>query len=117
MGPLVIHKDPETAIRAILVRLHPNMATETEALLKQLWSEVAPGITPQFGLLQDDLVNSFRDPRKMFQSIGIKNYLTVAIRNIARNKTFSAINILGYDMWLLSRCAPRLWIECLGVHS
>ena len=25
----------------------------------------------------------------------IKNYLTVAIRNIARNKTFSAINILG----------------------
>ena len=25
----------------------------------------------------------------------IKNYLTVAIRNIARNKTFSAINIIG----------------------
>ena len=25
----------------------------------------------------------------------IKNYLTVAVRNIARNKTFSAINIIG----------------------
>ena len=37
----------------------------------------------------------------------IKNYLTVAIRNISRNKTFSAINILGL----------AIGMACLHPHS
>ena len=110
MGPLVIHKDPETAIRAILVRLQPDMATETEALLKQLWLEVAPGITLQFGLLQDDLVNSFRDPRKMYQSIGYTASLMAII--------VACVGLIGLAMHMLSRRTKEVGVrKVLGASA
>ena len=110
MGPLVIHKDPETAIRAILVRLHPDMATETEALLKQLWLEVAPDVTPQFGLLQDDLVNSIRDPRKMYQSIGYTASLMAII--------VACVGLIGLAMHMLSRRTKEVGVrKVLGASA
>ena len=110
MGPLVIHKDPETAIRAILVRLQPDMATETEGILKQIWTEVAPGVTPQFGLLQDDLVNSFRDPRKMYQSIGY----TASIMAII----VACVRLIGLAMHLLSRRTKEVGVrKILGASA
>ena len=110
MGPLVIHKDPETAIRAILVRLQPDMATETETIVKQIWSEVAPGITPQFGLLQDDLVNSFRDPRKMFQSIGYTASLMAII--------VACVGLIGLAMHMLSRRTKEVGVrKVLGASA
>ncbi len=110
MGPLVIHKDPETAIRAILVRLQPDMATETETRLKHLWSEVAPGITPQFGLLQDDLVNSIRDPRKMYQSIGYTASLMAII--------VACVGLIGLAMHMLSRRTKEVGVrKVLGASA
>ena len=41
----------------------------------------------------------------------IKNYLTVAIRNIARNKTFSAINIVGLAIGLASCILILLFVQ------
>ena len=41
----------------------------------------------------------------------IKNYLTVAIRNIARNKTFSAINILGLAIGMASCILILLYVQ------
>ncbi|MYB56429.1 MAG: FtsX-like permease family protein [Gemmatimonadetes bacterium] len=110
MGPLVIHKDPETAIRAILVRLQPDMAMETETRLKHLWSEVAPGITPQFGLLQDDLVNSIRDPRKMYQSIGYTASLMAII--------VACVGLIGLAMHMLSRRTKEVGVrKVLGASA
>lgn len=110
MGPLVIHKDPETVIRAILVRLQPDMATETEAIVKQIWSEVAPGITPQFVLLQDDLVNSIRDPRKMYQSIGYTASLMAIM--------VACVGLIGLAMHMLSRRTKEVGVrKVLGASS
>ena len=110
MGPLVIHKDPETAIRAILVRLQPDMATETEALLKQLWLEVAPDVTPQFGLLQDDLVNSIRDYRKMNQSIGYTASLMAIV--------VACVGLIGLAMHMLSRRTKEVGVrKVLGASA
>ncbi|MCY3869686.1 MAG: hypothetical protein OXG87_09020, partial [Gemmatimonadetes bacterium] len=110
MGPLVIHKDPETAIRAILVRLQPDMATETETRLKHLWSEVAPSITPQFGLLQDDLVNSIRDPRKMYQSIGYTASLMAIV--------VACVGLIGLAMHMLSRRTKEVGVrKVLGASA
>ncbi|MDE2799843.1 MAG: ABC transporter permease [Gemmatimonadota bacterium] len=103
MGPLVIHKDPETAIRAILVRLQPDMTTETEALLKQLWLEVALGITPQFGLLRDELVNSTRDLQKMYQSIGYTASLMAII--------VACVGLIGLAMHMLSRRTKEVGVR------
>ena len=44
----------------------------------------------------------------------IKNYLTVAIRNIARNKTFSAINIVGLAIGLASCILILLFVHNAG---
>ena len=41
----------------------------------------------------------------------IKNYLTVAIRNIARNKTFSAINILGLAIGMACCILILLYVQ------
>ena len=41
----------------------------------------------------------------------IKNYLTVAIRNIARNKTFSAINILGLAIGMVCCILILLYVQ------
>lgn len=110
MGPLVIHKDPETEIRAILVRLHPDMATETEAIVKQIWSEVAPSVTPQFGLLQEELANSTRNIRKMYQSIGY----TASIMAIV----VACVGLIGLAMHMLSRRTKEVGIrKVLGASA
>ena len=41
----------------------------------------------------------------------IKNYLIVAIRNIARNKTFSAINILGLAIGMACCILILLYVQ------
>ena len=41
----------------------------------------------------------------------IKNYLTVAVRNIARNKTFSAINILGLAIGMACCILILLYVQ------
>jgi hypothetical protein len=41
----------------------------------------------------------------------IKNYLKVALRNLAGNKTFSLINITGLALGLLCSFLIMLWIK------
>jgi len=41
----------------------------------------------------------------------IKNYLLVAFRNLARNKTFSAINIIGLSLGLTCSLLILLWVQ------
>ena len=41
----------------------------------------------------------------------IKNYLTIAVRNIARNKTFSAINILGLAIGMACCILILLYVQ------
>ena len=110
MGPLVIHKDPETEIRAILVRLQPDMATETEGILKQIWSEVAPGVTPQFGLLKDELANSTRNIRNINQSIGYTaSFMAIIV---------ACVGLIGFAMHMLSRRTKEVGVrKVLGAST
>jgi predicted permease len=49
----------------------------------------------------------------LFSKIGamLKNYLLVAFRNLARNKAFSAINILGLALGLTCSLFIGLWVQ------
>jgi hypothetical protein len=49
----------------------------------------------------------------------LRNYLKVALRNLIRNKTFSAINVLGLALGMASSLLIGLWIAdelSIGKH-
>ncbi|MCG8607611.1 ABC transporter permease [bacterium] len=79
IDPVVLHLDPETPIRFLLVRLQANDVHGGIELLREKWQELASGAPFEFYFLDDDVARQYRDEQRWDKIVAYSSVLAIVI--------------------------------------
>ncbi|GAB4031775.1 ABC transporter permease [Spirosoma gilvum] len=108
------HPDTREEVQGDLLELYAHWV-QTEGEQKANWRYSLSAVKLLRPLAQSKVSSEYRSPecRTTFflSPVMIRNYVTVAFRNLIRNKAFSIINITGLALGMASSLFILLWVQ------
>ena len=70
IGPLVLHRNPETRTARVVIRMEPYAVPKLVPELRRIWKEVAPDLPSLIMVLSERFASENQGAERLFQSLG-----------------------------------------------